>query len=420
MNFDVSEVAFNGLRKRGRYYVLLVPYFPSPRYWNGAFFYNHARALRRAGLDVIVINLQYAGDDYEYGGLKIWPLAFDTRMAMLLGRWQDRSNYHKFVQCLNRHGVAIDEIAVIESGNIENAGGVLCEVKRKNPKALTVTFMQDPDPYGCNKISARGNLGGWKRVLTYWRNRRLVESMDVIATCSQNVARVVEEFPRQSVYNTFAPTVESMKELRKCRSGRVKRIIVLHNGVDTRVFNPEGHRKGGDVFEIGLIGHLWSHWFKDPMTLVRAMDLLKDKLGEWKLSFIGSGDCIQMVKDYARERGFEDRLCFYTEVDHRQLPDFYRQWDLFVLPSYWEAFGCVFTEAWSCGTPFITCKGQGMDDQIFQEDRQLWLCNERDPVDLAEKILYFYRHRPAQRMASPVDIDEITHDFLNEISKIPV
>lgn len=77
---------------------------------------------------------------------------------------------------------------------------------------------------------------------------------------------------------------------------------------------------------------------------------------------------------------------FLTKMRHEHLSDFYRSLDLFVLPSYFEGFRCVFTEAHSCGVPFITCEVQGIDDIISVEDRNKWLCKPKDAKDLAEKI----------------------------------
>ena len=115
------------------------------------------------------------------------------------------------------------------------------------------------------------------------------------------------------------------------------------------------------------------------------------------------------------EHGLARRVTFEPEGDHTLLPTFYRGIDLFILPSYFEGFECVFTEAWSCGTPFITCKGQGMDDLIPAEERDLWLCNPMDPQDLTEKIAAFFQKRPQQHLTSPVDIDTLMEAFVKEL-----
>ena len=78
----------------------------------------------------------------------------------------------------------------------------------------------------------------------------------------------------------------------------------------------------------------------------------------------------------------------------------------------------MFLEAWCCGVPFITCEGQGMDDMISDDDRNLWLCKERDPEDLAEKILYYLENRPVQHLVGETDIDKLIPGFLDELEQL--
>ncbi len=155
--------------------------------------------------------------------------------------------------------------------------------------------------------------------------------------------------------------------------------------------------------------------WKDQITLLKALLLLKKREFSPKLRFVGSGQYLGLCSEFVKSHGLQDQVSFESEVDHTQLPDFYRSLDLFVLPSYFEGFGCVFTEAWACGTPFITCEGQGMDDLILSEERDLWLCKPMNPQDLAEKILFYYRNRPAQHLAGAVAIDVLVKRYVEEL-----
>lgn len=169
---------------------------------------------------------------------------------------------------------------------------------------------------------------------------------------------------------------------------------------------------------------------KDQETLIRAVGLLSEEgwpcrgvegVEEIRVVFIGSGPKLEYCKRLAHE--IEEKAAhhsststlnfdFRTEVLHEQLPDFYRSLDLFVLPSYFEGFGCVYTEAWACGVPFIACEGQGIEDLIAAEDREKWLCKPRDPVDLSEKIKYYIANRPQQKLTGPIAIDELVRRFV--------
>ena len=157
--------------------------------------------------------------------------------------------------------------------------------------------------------------------------------------------------------------------------------------------------------------------WKSQETLIRAFKVIMSEHPDLqiKIRFVGSGEYLEPCKKLAADLGLLDNIEFLSEVGHEHLPDFYRSLDLFVLPSYFEGFGCVFTEAWSCGVPFITCEGQGMDDLIPADERKLWLVKPRDPEDLAAKIGHFIDCRPAQHLAGPVSFDALIPPFLEKI-----
>ena len=60
---------------------------------------------------------------------------------------------------------------------------------------------------------------------------------------------------------------------------------------------------------------------------------------------------------------------------------------MFVLPSYYEALGCVYLEAWATQTPFIGVRSQGISELAPIPDYML--INKKDVISLQEKIVYF-------------------------------
>ena len=129
-----------------------------------------------------------------------------------------------------------------------------------------------------------------------------------------------------------------------------------------------------------------------------------------------SGDmyaqCVQFIRDESLP------AAILSSMEHSELAMFYRSLDLFVLPSRFEGFGCVFLESYACGTPFMTCEGQGIEDFVVPDERGLWLCKPHDPYDLASKILDFYKSRPVQHLAAETDIDVLIQQFLDEVGRI--
>jgi glycosyltransferase involved in cell wall biosynthesis len=64
------------------------------------------------------------------------------------------------------------------------------------------------------------------------------------------------------------------------------------------------------------------------------------------------------------ELGLKDRVEFIGFIPHDQVLQHMCWADLFVLPSWWEAFGLVYTEAMASETPVIMCRDCGLANFI--------------------------------------------------------
>ena len=80
------------------------------------------------------------------------------------------------------------------------------------------------------------------------------------------------------------------------------------------------------------------------------------------------------------------------------------------MPSYFEAFGCVYLESWSTNTPFIGVSNQGISEIV--PDSDLMLIDAHDIISLKEKILYFMNNELFLEFDSRFDIKNTIKDFL--------
>ena len=113
-----------------------------------------------------------------------------------------------------------------------------------------------------------------------------------------------------------------------------------------------------------------------------------------------------------------DIVEFRKEVHHHELAAFYHSLDLFVLPSYFEGFGCVCTEAAACGIPYMICKGQGAAEYILEEESDLWTFVPKDYKQLADRIDYYRTYKPIQHLCKTFDIDVLIKQFLNFLESL--
>ena len=400
-------------------YLMISTYFPiCERPWDCVFVYDQVRAiLAESSYQVIVIKPNQ-DTTYEFHGVKVIGFKMLMTGAWLCPRIFGWINTRRMFVAMRRAGISPKDVAVAH-GQLVPMGVYLNALKAVNPKIRTILQFQDPDPYGM--LFGTGRFGGLKKIIYFLYYRGIVEKIDTLVAISRNVAKVLAEAPRQTVYNTYEPMRYAMHVLRHFRCARIKPAYVLHNGVNQEIFSPPETLSISTTtdhtlptsFTIGCVA-VFRDW-KDQISLVKATERLKDKIPGLKVLLRGMDHSGTMFRDCQRYIiDHELPVELKPPVDHESLPAFYRSLDLFVLPSYFEGFGCVFTEAWSCGTPFITCEGQAMDDLVYPEDRNKWLCKQQNPVDLADKIYAFYQNRWKQRLNGSVNINEMVRKFMND------
>jgi glycosyltransferase involved in cell wall biosynthesis len=105
---------------------------------------------------------------------------------------------------------------------------------------------------------------------------------------------------------------------------------------------------------------------KGQDVLVRALATLTDR--EWRCSLVGHDgrdpDFVAALDRAIATAGLADRIERIGELDEDDLDRAYRASDLFVLPSHYEGFGMVVTEALARGLPVITTTGGALADTL--------------------------------------------------------
>ena len=190
-----------------------------------------------------------------------------------------------------------------------------------------------------------------------------------------------------------------------------KQEYVLYNGVDRTKFYNMNVIKSTDKFQIGCIANFWP--IKDHINLIKAIDLLaKEGVNDIVLKLIGTGEMLDSCKKFVKENHLEEHVLFEHERPHEQINIFYNEIDLFVMPSYYEAFGCVYMEAWASNTPFIAIREQGISEVIPEKERKNLLAEEQSAESLKEKIWIAYNNRKSYPFDEKYDIKNTVSNFL--------
>ena len=393
-----------GVRK----YLYVTPFFPSPKNWRGAYCLDAVKALMRDGRYEVVVFKPGEEGDYECQGVKVWTFKTWQLPSAIFPLLFQRRNQRSFLAAIGRAGVNCEDVAVCH-GHTAPFGIYPLAVKNRNPKCLALLHHHDLQSFGLNNGCLRHCW--FYNMIEFPVLRRLHERIDCHVFISEMVRKSFLSSPDTS-WTDYAEYRKQMLGL-PYRPARIKDSYVLYNGVDTSVFNSHNHTiKQSNTFTIGCIGNFVA--LKEQLTLLRAV--LKTGIVNCRVILIGSGPTQSECERFARENKMQ--VDFRPEVSHERLADFYRSLDLFVLPSVFEGFGCVYTEAWACGTPFITTIGAGVVELIPLEDRHLWVAKPYDVDDLAEKIVYYYHHRDRQRLVGAVDLETLTARFLDKVDQL--
>ncbi|WP_300957273.1 glycosyltransferase [Bacteroides acidifaciens] len=171
------------------------------------------------------------------------------------------------------------------------------------------------------------------------------------------------------------------------------------------------------VFKIGCIANF--NDLKDHMTLIKAVELLVKHEPDLSLivSFVGSGPTLVSCRDYISRHQLNRYFEFVSEMAHESLPSYFNTLNLFVLPSYFEGFGCVYTEAAACGVPFIGCVSQGYSEYIPDDDSDKWLIKPHDYKALALLIDRQIKSPAAQTLKHTYDINILVRYYLSYLAE---
>jgi glycosyltransferase involved in cell wall biosynthesis len=377
-------------------YLVITPFFPSQESFRGPYIYDQVIAIQKEGnYDVVVLKPKqfYSNkNDYKYEGVNVFFFnVYDLPSAIFPGLFNilSISSLKRKLRSLN---VDITQIEIVHA-HVTAAGVYAIYLKKQVSKIKTIV-----QHHGFDVLSlSNGVMAKFK-----W-HRNWVKNYG-IAICNQIDLHI----------GVSAKTLEYIATIPEIK---MKSQYVLYNGVDENKFHPVIGLKDPSYFTIGCIANFWP--LKDQLSLIKAVErLIKEGLLNVRIRFIGSGPTLQLCKEYVNENSLNNYVEFLSEINHISLNNYYNKLDLFILPSYYEAFGCVYTEAYACGVPFIAVKGQGIGELIPFEEINRWLIDKEDYINLAVLIQKYMKYKYSQNLLHSININILINKFLSHINEM--
>ena len=375
-----------------RSYLIITPFFPKENSHVGSYVYDQAKTIQEQSnyhVEVIkVVGLTSSETDYIFKGItvhifKILDLPFFIFPGIFNIINNIRIRYFVKSHFICKDLVIVHAHVCYPSAYLANALSAKFQVK---------TIVQH------HGIDALQLLNGRFPVITrcqnvYFRKRSInqLNRIDLNVSVSkriQNDLYLNDDYKPRSEY-------------------------VLYNGVDRHKFYPMKVSKANDSFAIGCVANFWP--IKDHISLIKAIGLLKEAGFEnINLRLIGAGETHMFCKNYVIDHNLEDYVTFENERDHEKLNQFYNEISLFVMPSYYEALGCVLLEAWATNTPVISIKNQGIEEILPKNELDFLLAERQNPESLKEKIVGEYNRKRDLVFDDRYDIRNTIIDFLKQ------
>lgn len=404
-----------------KYYLCVTPFFPSPDNWRGAYVFDQVKAIQRNS-DYEVRVFVGGGNDnsyFEIDGISVYGYKTRELPSNVFNGIFNGYNAKSFVKRVLSLGINPMDVAFVHC-HVSMRAACGLALKRLNPNIKVLLQHHDLDPFNLRS----GVLGRNNRFNIRYRAKKAIKLYDEIDLhiCISKACRdSLVLFPRLRKGEVYDDYRRSLALCSGLSSIRAKATFVLYNGVDCRIFNTAKQEQiaveKGSIFRIGCIANFQE--LKGHIILIRAFEMLHHRgYNNVRLSLLGSGETMETCKTYLQEHNLMQYVEWHNEIKHDLLPDYYHSLDLFVLPSFFEGFGCVFTEAAACGVPFMGCVNQGYSEYILDEDRDKWLIEPGDYKRLAEIIEAYMKLRYKQDLKESFDIDILVADYLKCLESI--
>ena len=401
-----------------KYYLCVTPFFPGPDNWRGAYVLDQVKAIAKNSEYKVVVfathPLNEKVDDYIRDGIQVYSIRPLLMPSYILNGMTEGIVGCQFVQKLRKVGIDPKDVAFVHCHTASHSAFGY-GVRRINPETKVLIQFHDLDPY-----TLRNGFWADKRWNVRYRARKSLsafERADLLISISTPVQDNLLAFPNARPQEAFSGYLERLKKVKDLPNLKSRKTFVLYNGVDCSLFKPKaGAEIKKDVFRIGCIANF--QVIKDHITLIKAFEILiKKGYTNFRLSLLGSGETRSYCKQYIENNDLVEYVEWPAEMAHDKLPGYYNSLDLFVLPCYYEGFGCVFTEAYACGVPFMGVVDQGAAEMIAPDERDKWLIPAHDFACLADLIEQYYHERYEQHLCKAYDIDELIKCYLHYLNQ---
>lgn len=167
-------------------------------------------------------------------------------------------------------------------------------------------------------------------------------------------ANLIGYFMKEYLDKFILVTVPSKPVLKYLIKDYVKKILIVPNGIDLKMFNSSNKKIQKFIdgkINILFVGRMDKR--KGLDYLLKAYKSLKEKYSNIRLIAVGDGYSRQDYEEFVKENNLKD-VTFTGYVNDKELPMYYSTCDILCAPSVSdESFGLVIGESMATGKPVV-------------------------------------------------------------------
>jgi glycosyltransferase involved in cell wall biosynthesis len=166
-------------------------------------------------------------------------------------------------------------------------------------------------------------------------------------------------------------------------------------GLEHKIFKPgptsirQRLRWSDDDNVVGYVGRL--HHIKGIDLLSASFRQISKSVPKTRLLIVGQGDEEKNIRSDLAEEISRGVAHIEPDVDHKDLPEYYRAMDLLVMPSRYENFSNSLLEGMACEKPFLGSDVGG--NRMMAETRAGWLFEPRSVPSLTSCLRQILKNK---------------------------
>lgn len=137
---------------------------------------------------------------------------------------------------------------------------------------------------------------------------------------------------------------------------------IIPNGIDSEIFHARQDQKVSNPIKALTVCRLISR--KRIDLLIKAVVEAKKMGLAIQLNIAGEGNLTEQLKQLSVELGVDSEVKFLSRVEADQMPQLYRDNDVFVMSSAHEGMSNAMLEAIASGLPIVTTRCEGVEELI--------------------------------------------------------